>query len=1317
MTKSLSLIAFVLIVSITASAQSISKYLFSSLSGTYAYLPTTATAPALASGSANEGLYPNIPIGFDFFYLGRRVNTVQPSTNGWLILGPNVASASVAANNFNSFSLPSDFVAPLWDDLDMSSGTFRYQTSGTAPNRIFTAEWRNVEWNWNTNTSVISFQVKLFETTGVIQFEYAQESGSVAGASASIGIRGFDNSSSNAFISLTNASGSPTSSTSISTNNINSKPANGQIYRFSNGNVNAPLSFNTNSRTINSMNVTWVDNSANETGFVIYRSTDNINFVYDGMVLSNTTSYTVQNLISGTTYFYRVHALNEGRLSTPLTGSASTLAGTLSGVINVPGNYSTITSALNALRTNGMAASVTIQLNPTYNNALETYPITVDGIGTAANRTLTIRPASNVTSLVLSSPANTSVFAINNTKNFIIDGRPGGVGTTRALTLLCNNGINTIALTDDCSNDTIRFCKIALNDNGNGYFPFSSNISFYSAGGFTTGCSNNAITNNEIYGINPPSSLITFACVGAPVTCQNNVINNNLMYDFSGNLRFFNTANGAVYIEGNVSNFTISGNNIYETQSISSNAGGNIYILSGIKVNSSISSNFTINNNIIGGSNSSATGSPWELGPVSDFNGIIPIDVTVQGTSNFTISGNTLRNYFLGSSAQFGGFPAFAGIKFTSFSKATGVTISNNNIGRDTGNTSISIVNEGTSPMLVTGILIDAPDTSSVTCSGNAVGSFQLNGPTSNNGYQFIGICMQSSGTVSNNLVGSLTTANSIIALNTASNSNQTVTGISTSFYQNFALRNEVVTISGNTVSGLRNNYNVSGNIDRVVGIEAVETRGISILSNTIQNLTGVSSAQNNQAYPVKGIQLYNASFANVSASPQISGNVIRNLNNLATTGSASVCGIFVNSISAATYELSRNFVHSFQLTSSSSTSQVAGFVLQEGETRVVNNMVRLGINSLGQAIALPASFVGIDVNSPAGSTLWHNSVYIGGTISNSASSTYALRRNGNGALVSVNNVLVNQRTFTTGTIKRNFVIGLASSSFFTSSNNCYFRSGAGTALAEVGSQVLDTISSWRSVVGSDPISGVVNPNFVNPLGNSQTVDLHVFGTTPIESNGVSITAVTVDFDGQLRSGLTPNDIGADAGIFTFTQLPVKWVSFDVKKWNENTARIEFTVANQFNNERFLIQRSTDGVVYETVNTIQGAGTSAARASYSYLDNIAGISAPVVYYLVKQIDVNGSSSSTEVKSLKLDMESLADWSAYPNPFNEQFTIDYPVSDADVTFSVYDINGTLLYSQTQTDRSGSYTFTTSSWTPGIYYVRCNNQKTIKVVKLP
>lgn len=256
-------------------------------------------------------MYNNIPIGFDFFYLNTSHSSLSASTNGWLALTPGTITNSFAANNFSSNSAPTNLIAPLWDDLDLSSGAFRYQTSGTAPNRIFTVEWSNAEWNWNTNTPGISFQVKLFETSGNVQFEYKQEAGLVASASASIGIRGI-NSTNFVFQSLNGTGTCPLSSNSLSTNSLNTKPATGQIFRFANNAISAPTNLSINLITINSMRLNWVDGVSNESGYVVFRSTDNVNFSFVELIAPNSTNYTLKNLPSGTTFFYRIFALNEG---------------------------------------------------------------------------------------------------------------------------------------------------------------------------------------------------------------------------------------------------------------------------------------------------------------------------------------------------------------------------------------------------------------------------------------------------------------------------------------------------------------------------------------------------------------------------------------------------------------------------------------------------------------------------------------------------------------------------------------------------------------------------------------------------------------------------------------------------------------------------------------------------------------------------------------------------------------------------------------------------------------------------------------------
>ncbi|MDD4242813.1 MAG: fibronectin type III domain-containing protein, partial [Bacilli bacterium] len=60
----------------------------------------------------------------------------------------------------------------------------------------------------------------------------------------------------------------------------------------------------------NQIQVTWADNSNNETGFRLERSTNGINWTEFAVTAANVTSYTDTGLAASTTYYYRVRAYN-----------------------------------------------------------------------------------------------------------------------------------------------------------------------------------------------------------------------------------------------------------------------------------------------------------------------------------------------------------------------------------------------------------------------------------------------------------------------------------------------------------------------------------------------------------------------------------------------------------------------------------------------------------------------------------------------------------------------------------------------------------------------------------------------------------------------------------------------------------------------------------------------------------------------------------------------------------------------------------------------------------------------------------------------
>ncbi|MGZ3769869.1 MAG: fibronectin type III domain-containing protein [Bdellovibrio sp.] len=90
----------------------------------------------------------------------------------------------------------------------------------------------------------------------------------------------------------------------------------------------APTSLATAVVSSSQINLTWVDNSADETSFVVERSSSSGGtFTAIATLAANATSYSNTGLTASTTYYYRVHAVNSGGNSANSnTASATTQA-------------------------------------------------------------------------------------------------------------------------------------------------------------------------------------------------------------------------------------------------------------------------------------------------------------------------------------------------------------------------------------------------------------------------------------------------------------------------------------------------------------------------------------------------------------------------------------------------------------------------------------------------------------------------------------------------------------------------------------------------------------------------------------------------------------------------------------------------------------------------------------------------------------------------------------------------------------------------------------------------------------------------------
>ncbi|KAA5537456.1 T9SS type A sorting domain-containing protein [Taibaiella lutea] len=223
----LSIISFWFIQDVNA--QGANTYQFTALAGTY----TNMAAGTAFTAVEGDDVCPaaTVPLGFTFNFCGEDYTTVRAGSNGYLTF--TTGWGQTATNSVAGLATIKPGLMWLWDDIDGGTGTATYATTGTAPDRVFTFQFKNWEWNWNAAGPNISIQVKLYETTNIIEYIYKQETqaGNPTGSGgATIGI--VDDQTTSTYLSLNNATAAPSASSTTLTSNIGAKPANGQIYRF-----------------------------------------------------------------------------------------------------------------------------------------------------------------------------------------------------------------------------------------------------------------------------------------------------------------------------------------------------------------------------------------------------------------------------------------------------------------------------------------------------------------------------------------------------------------------------------------------------------------------------------------------------------------------------------------------------------------------------------------------------------------------------------------------------------------------------------------------------------------------------------------------------------------------------------------------------------------------------------------------------------------------------------------------------------------------------------------------------------------------------
>jgi hypothetical protein len=227
----------------------------------------------------------------------------------------------------------------------------------------------------------------------------------------------------------------------------------------------------------------------------------------------------------------------------------------------------------------------------------------------------------------------------------------------------------------------------------------------------------------------------------------------------------------------------------------------------------------------------------------------------------------------------------------------------------------------------------------------------------------------------------------------------------------------------------------------------------------------------------------------------------------------------------------------------------------------------------------------------------------------------------------------------------------------------------------------------------------------IYPIGVSGLISLT--GTTTPGSNNHFSSGF---FNWKITAPLNCGRIPVTATLSTSCPpLPVEFISFSGNKAG-NSSYLFWSTSMEKNNALFEVQRSTNGVDFVTIGSVDGANNSSSVTNYSYVD--ADITSPSIYYYrLKQVDLDGASAFSTV--ISINHSPVGELSIQPNPVlqGQQLSLTAISAESEALhIKIYDLTGRLIYETYKSKGSGAAQFAihTESFAKGMYILNVSSE---------
>ena len=173
-------------------------------------------------------------------------------------------------------------------------------------------------------------------------------------------------------------------------------------------------------------------------------------------------------------------------------------------------------------------------------------------------------------------------------------------------------------------------------------------------------------------------------------------------------------------------------------------------------------------------------------------------------------------------------------------------------------------------------------------------------------------------------------------------------------------------------------------------------------------------------------------------------------------------------------------------------------------------------------------------------------------------------------------------------------------------------------------------------------------------------------------------------------------------GVKSGASLPVELLYFYGEREGENV-RLDWQTATELNNSHFDVEWSTDGINFEKIGQVAGAGTTNDVQFYDFLH--INPSNGQNYYRLKQVDFDGKFEYTNIINIRFEQSNSPIVKIYPNPASYYLNIESENTVGEM-LQVFSVNGQLILEANQS--SPMMNLSIANFPSGTYFVKIGDQ---------